>query len=268
MKCQPCIFTEPEWQGFIADITDHDDPFSEKGRLNMKSAALLFMAVNIMPIILPLLVQAAEPNDPRVLEAADKTHKVTQECVAWFDDFNNCVQKLAAKNGDWSSHARLRVTYAMGSMVHMVHCRLAATIMPSMRAQFERMAQMRAAELMQLVSSVPPDEHREKLILRQEKNIAVGTILTGKEFEEYADSGKLMDLNAFLKWCQIISDSAHTEFGDLIVDGAIIRFSSREMSRLMSGQPGFSATDVQPLVAPDLPDKFNYWAWDGDGDGI
>lgn len=267
MKCQPCVFAEPEWQEFIVDIMDHDDPFSERGRLNMKSASLLFRAVNAIPGLLPLLVQAAEPDDPRVLEAAENTYKVVQGCVAWFDDFNASVRRLAAKTDDWSSHPRLRITYTMGCMVHMVHTRMAATIMPSERARLERIAQMRAAEVMQLVASVPAEEHREKLLLRQEKNLALGTLLTIKDFEEHNDSGKLLDVNAFLKWCQIISDSAHTEFGDLTVDGAFIRFSSREMARLVSGQPGFANEDVQPVVAPDLPDKFNYWAWADDGDG-
>lgn len=230
----------------------------------MKSATVLFKAVDCVPVILPLLVQAAEPDDPRVLEIAGQMWNLTQECVAWFDDFNASLRKVAKKKNGWSAHPRLRITYGMGSMVHMTLCRIYASVVPSKRAQFERMAQMRAAELLQLVASVPTNDHRQRLVLRQEKNLAVGTLLTGPDYEERMASGKLIDMNTFLRWCQIISDSAHREFGDLLHDRTFVRFSSREMEGLMSGQPGFRQEEVEGVAMPELSDKFHYWEWERD----
>lgn len=250
MKCQHCIFSEPEWLDFIDVITDHDDPFSERGRLNMKSATVLFKAVDCMPVVLPLLVQATEPDDPCVLDVADQIGNLTQECVEWFDDFNASLRRQVKKKSDWALQSRLRITYGMGSMVHMTLSRIYASIMPSKRAQFERIAQMRAAELLQLVASVPVDDHRQRLVLRQQRNLAMGTVMTGPDFEELVSSGKLIDLDVFLKWCRILSDSAHREIGDLLHDGAYIRYDRREMEMLMSGQPSLEQQDVEGVAEP------------------
>lgn len=264
MKCQTCLFTDPAWQDFIASITDHDDPFSERGHLNMSSANLLFKAVNSVPDLLPLLVEGAEPDDPRVVELAGNFYRLVQDSAAWFEDFDVCVRKLAAKSGDFAAHPRLCMTYAMGSMVHMAWCRIFACLVPSKRARFERMAQTRAAEILQLVAGVPIDDHRQRLILRQEKNLAVGTILTAEDWGAFNNSGKLLDLHAFLKWCQIISDSGHRDFGDLTDDGAFVRFSNREMAKLMSGQPGFAKdAETSGIAEPSLEDAFHYWEWQG-----
>lgn len=265
MKCQPCLFVEPEWQEFIDDIMDHDDPFSERGSLNLSASKLLFKAVDAIPTVLPLLISAAHPDEPQVLKVADDAYQVAQECAAWFHDFNTCIQKLAPEDRDWTKDPRLLMTYGCGSMTHMLFCRVVAILTPSRRAEFERISQMRAAELLQLVASVPADDHRTKLLMRQKKNLAMGVLMTVEDWEERIDSGKLIDLDVFLKWCQIIGDSAHREYGDLTADGAFVRFDGREMERLMSGQPGFEQ-DVEAVAEPGLPDRFYYWKWDDVGE--
>lgn len=223
----------------------------------MKSACMLFRAVNSVQAMLPLLVEAAEPDDPRVLEVADGLYQATSECAAWFDDFSASLQKLHPKKNCWATNAQLRITYTMGNMVHMVLCRLLATMSPSTRPQSERMAQMRAGEILQLVASVPADDHKQRLILRQEKNIAVGIAMTAEDWEVCADSGKLVDSSTFLKFCQIISDSGHREFGDLRNDAGFVRFGG-----FMSGQPGFEKK-AEPVAPPFQAETLHRWTWAG-----
>lgn len=244
---------------------DHDRPFAERGRLNLNSAKLLFKAVDSIPTLMSLLIEQAEPDDPRVLKVTADLHQTLQEYVAWFDDFNVCLRKLAEKDSNWSSNEQLRITYGSGTMTYMLFCRLFAVFAPSERAQYEQMSQIRAGELLQLVASVSADDHRQKLLMRQKKNLAMGVLMTAQDWEEQTYSGKLIDLDTFLRWCQIIGDSSHREFGDLTVDGGFIRYSKREMARLLSGRAGI-AKEVNAVTVPALPDTFQYWEWGGDGE--
>lgn len=204
MICKPCFFAEPEWQDFIADVTDHENPMSERGRLNMKSANSLFRAVGYIPKIISLLQDKLEPEHPEVVKMANQVSREIQTCLEWVKDFNDSLKKLSVEGRDHNSAVRVRTTYGSGIMIYMLYCRIYAAIYPLDRAESERTAQVYAAELMRMVM----EDDLQGLLFAQKKNLAAGILFTAKEWKECAHSGKLIDLDIFWRWCQIICDMA------------------------------------------------------------
>lgn len=148
-------------------------------------------------------------------------------------------------------------------MWHMCSCRLLASVLPADRHQLERTAQSKARELVNLIAGVKPEDYRQRLLLMQKLSMAEAVLVTAHEWEDRGRSfyGKLVDVSVFLRFCQIITDSAQC-----VTKGAPVLKVQGSRGLCFEEEPGDGDSDSEGDDEEDasmmgLTKAFKYWQW-------